>query len=157
MLPQPSRRGPESNRCAGLCRPLPKPLGHPAGMKQPGFPGLPPSLTCDRKAARFSLRSRLRRTLVLMDAPDRCPECGSDELRTTTRKGDMPSRRVRGEGLVLGSEGRTPAGRPIEELHPSPLARCVEAVERTREPILGIEILAGEPSRQPSLVRLRAG
>jgi len=33
-------------------------------MKQPGFPGLPPSLTCDRKAARFSLRSRLRRTLV---------------------------------------------------------------------------------------------
>jgi hypothetical protein len=64
MLPQPSRRGPESNRCAGLCRPLPKPLGHPAGMKQPGFPGLPPSLTCDRKAARFSLRGRLRRTLV---------------------------------------------------------------------------------------------
>jgi hypothetical protein len=89
MLPQPSRRGPESNRCAGLCRPLPKPLGHPAGMKQPGFPGLPPSLACDRKAARFSLRSRLRRTLVLMDAPDRCPECGSDELRTTTRKGDL--------------------------------------------------------------------
>jgi hypothetical protein len=89
MLPQPSRRGPESNRCAGLCRPLPKPLGHPAGMKQPGFPGLPPSLACDRKAARFSLRSRLRRTLVLMDAPDRCPECGSDELRTTTRKGDI--------------------------------------------------------------------
>jgi len=33
-------------------------------MKQPGFPGLPPSLTCDRKAARFSLRGRLRRTLV---------------------------------------------------------------------------------------------
>ena len=64
MLPQPSRRGPESNRCAGLCRPLPKPLGHPAGMKQPGFPGLPPSLTCDRKAARFSLRTRLRRTLI---------------------------------------------------------------------------------------------
>ena len=64
MLPQPSRRGPESNRCAGLCRPLPKPLGHPAGMKQPGFPGLPLSLTFDRKAARFSLRSRLRRTLV---------------------------------------------------------------------------------------------
>jgi hypothetical protein len=89
MLPQPSRRGPESNRCAGLCRPLPKPLGHPAGMEQPGFPGLALSLTCDRKAARFSLRSRLRRTLVLMDAPDRCPECGSDELRTTTRKGDI--------------------------------------------------------------------
>jgi hypothetical protein len=65
MLPQPSRRGPESNRCAGLCRPLPKPLGHPAGMEQPGFPGLAPSLTCDRKAARFSLRRRLRRTLVL--------------------------------------------------------------------------------------------
>ena len=64
MLPQPSRRGPESNRCAGLCRPLPKPLGHPAGMEQPGSPGLPPSLTCDRKGARFSLRSRLRRTLV---------------------------------------------------------------------------------------------
>jgi hypothetical protein len=64
MLPQPSRRGPESNRCAGLCRPLPKPLGHPAGMEQPGFPGLALSLTCDRKAARFSLRSRLRRTLV---------------------------------------------------------------------------------------------
>jgi hypothetical protein len=58
-------------------------------MKQPGFPGLPPSLACDRKAARFSLRSRLRRTLVFMDAPDRCPECGSDELRTTTRKGDL--------------------------------------------------------------------
>src|SRR6266550_287055 len=89
MLPQPSRRGPESNRCAGLCRPLPKPLGHPAGMEQPGFPGLALSLTCDRKAARFSLRSRLRRTLIPMDAPDRCPECGSDELRTTTRKGDI--------------------------------------------------------------------
>ena len=89
MLPQPSRRGPESNRCAGLCRPLPKPLGHPAGMEQPGLPGLAPSLTCDRKAARFSLRGRLRRTLVSMDAPDRCPECGSDELRTTTRKGDI--------------------------------------------------------------------
>ena len=64
MLPQPSRRGPESNRCAGLCRPLPKPLGHPAGMKQPGFPGPAPSLTCGRKAARSSLRGRLRRTLV---------------------------------------------------------------------------------------------
>jgi hypothetical protein len=64
MLPQPSRRGPESNRCAGLCRPLPKPLGHPAGMEQPGLPGLALSLTCDRKGARFSLRSRLRRTLV---------------------------------------------------------------------------------------------
>jgi hypothetical protein len=89
MLPQPSRRGPESNRCAGLCRPLPKPLGHPAGMKQPGFPGLPTSLACDRKAARFSLRSRFAAYPRAMDAPDRCPECGSDELRTTTRKGDI--------------------------------------------------------------------
>ena len=25
----------------------------------------------------------------VVDAPDRCPECGSDELRTTTRKGDI--------------------------------------------------------------------
>jgi hypothetical protein len=25
----------------------------------------------------------------VMDAPDRCPECGSDELRTTTRKGGI--------------------------------------------------------------------
>src|SRR5207249_9137166 len=25
----------------------------------------------------------------IVDAPDRCPECGSDELRTTTRKGDI--------------------------------------------------------------------
>jgi hypothetical protein len=49
---------------------------------------------------------------------------------------------VRGVRLVLRSEGWTPAGRPIEELHPPPLARCVQADERTREPILGIEILA---------------
>jgi hypothetical protein len=33
-------------------------------MEQPGFPGLALSLTCDRKAARFSLPTRLRRTLV---------------------------------------------------------------------------------------------
>jgi hypothetical protein len=33
-------------------------------MEKPGFPGLALSLTCSRKAARFSLRSRLRRTLV---------------------------------------------------------------------------------------------
>jgi hypothetical protein len=64
MLPQPSRRGPESNRCAGLCRPLPKPLGHPAGMEQPGVPGLAASLTCDRSAGRSSLRGRSRRTLA---------------------------------------------------------------------------------------------
>lgn len=51
---------------------------------------------------------------------------------------------MRGVRLVLRSEGRAPAGRPIEELHPSPLARCIEAAERTREPILGIEI-AGAP------------
>jgi len=25
----------------------------------------------------------------IVDAPDRCPECGSDELRTTTRQGDI--------------------------------------------------------------------
>jgi len=25
----------------------------------------------------------------VVDAPDRCPECGSEELRTTTRKGDL--------------------------------------------------------------------
>jgi hypothetical protein len=65
MLPQLSRRGPESNRCAGLCRPLPKPLGHPAGMEQPGMPGLVASLTCDRSAVRSSLRDRSRRTLKL--------------------------------------------------------------------------------------------
>jgi len=33
-------------------------------MEQPGIPGLPPSLTCDRSAARCSLRGRSRRTLA---------------------------------------------------------------------------------------------
>ena len=47
--------------------------------------------------------------------------------------------------LVLRSQGRTAAGRPIEELHPSPFTRCVEAAEGTREPTLGIEIVAGAP------------
>jgi hypothetical protein len=90
MLPQPSRRGPESNRCAGLCRPLPKPLGHPAGMEQPGFPGPPPSLTSDPKAARFSLRTRLRRNLaswtrrigVLSVGPT---SCGRPPARVTSK------------------------------------------------------------------------
>jgi hypothetical protein len=45
---------------------------------------------------------------------------------------------VRGVRLVVRSEGRTPAGGPIEELHAAPLARCVEAAEGTREPFLGI-------------------
>ncbi len=89
MLPQPSRRGPESNRCAGLCRPLPKPLGHPAGMEQPG---------ASRASAQSNVRPIGREVLAprpiaaypqVVDAPDRCPECGSDELRTTTRKGDI--------------------------------------------------------------------
>src|SRR5579871_1156751 len=30
------RRRPESNRCTGLCRPLPKPLGHAAGPDRRG-------------------------------------------------------------------------------------------------------------------------
>ena len=47
--------------------------------------------------------------------------------------------------MVLGPKGRSAAGRPIEELHPSPFARCVEAAERAREPILGIAMLAGAP------------
>ena len=89
MLPQPSRRGPESNRCAGLCRPLPKPLGHPAAMEQPG---------ASRASAQSNVRPKGREVLAPqqvaayprpMDAPDRCPECGSDELRKTTRKGDI--------------------------------------------------------------------
>jgi hypothetical protein len=32
--PEPWRRRPESNRCTGLCRPLPKPLGHAAQRVQ---------------------------------------------------------------------------------------------------------------------------
>ena len=89
MLPQPSRRGPESNRCAGLCRPLPKPLGHPAGMEQPGDPGLLPSLASDRKAGEVLALQQVTAYPRVVNAPDRCPECGSDELRTTTRKGDI--------------------------------------------------------------------
>ncbi len=121
MLPQPSRRGPESNRCAGLCRPLPKPLGHPAGMEQPGFPGLALSLTCDRKAARFSLRSGLRRTLVpwtrrigvLSAAPT---SFGRPPARATSKSSCA--------GCATGPRIPGSDGRPQTDRRTSPFAVC---------------------------------
>ena len=89
MLPQPSRRGPESNRCAGLCRPLPKPLGHPAGMEQPGGSRAFPQSSVRPKGRQVLAPHQVAAYARVVDAPDRCPECGSDELRTTTRKGDI--------------------------------------------------------------------
>jgi hypothetical protein len=77
MLSHPWRRGPESNRCAGLCRPLPKPLGHPA---------------VDRTVYRarptgFLAEGAPRRTLEpAMERLERCPECSSTELRTVLWK-----------------------------------------------------------------------
>ena len=78
-----------------------------------------------------------------MDAPDRCPECGSDELRTTTRKGDI-------QVVVCGvcdwssdpRVGRPPADRS-KNFTLRRLLAASKAAERTREPILGIEILPG--------------
>jgi hypothetical protein len=58
-------------------------------MEQPGFPGLALSLTCDPKGREVLAPQQVAAYPRPMDAPDRCPECGSDELRTTTRKGDI--------------------------------------------------------------------
>jgi hypothetical protein len=58
-------------------------------MEEPGGP---------RASTQSSVRAKGREVLAprqvaayphVVDAPDRCPECGSDELRTTTRKGDI--------------------------------------------------------------------
>jgi hypothetical protein len=77
MLSHAWRRGPESNRCAGLCRPLPKPLGHPAVNR-----------TVYRAVRTRLLGSPGRPAYahLAVELLERCPECSSTELRTTTRK-----------------------------------------------------------------------
>jgi Transcription factor zinc-finger len=77
MLSHPQRRGPESNRCAGLCRPLPKPLGHPA-VERTVYRAVRTRLLGSPGLAAYAH--------LAVELLERCPECSSTELRTTTRQ-----------------------------------------------------------------------
>lgn len=111
------RRGPESNRCARLCRPLPKPLGHPAERK-PGHPGerpvYPAPRTCQGRGE-LVLDSRCGQAGDLSGMRlDRDPR-DHTRPRHLRRRHGVGVRRVR---LGVRSPDRTAARGSLEELHP---------------------------------------
>ena len=88
MLPQ--LRGGDRNRTGvrGFAGPCLNHSATPPGWSSPGSPGFGQS-NLRPKGGEVLAPHQVAAYPRPMDAPDRCPECGSDELRTTTRKGDI--------------------------------------------------------------------